>query len=71
MNIFFTSYPMASSIAEIPLIDIHSADEQTIARQLVDGAEKHGFIYIRNLGKDISANEIDTAFGLVSLPCLP
>lgn len=57
---------MASSSADIPLIDIHSADEQTIAKQLVDGAEKHGFIYIRNLGQDISAPAIDTAFGLVS-----
>jgi isopenicillin N synthase-like dioxygenase len=53
--------------AGIPLIDINSADTATIGRQLVDAAEEHGFIYIRNLGKDISPERIDEAFRLVCL----
>ena len=51
--------------AGIPIIDINSADTATIGRQLVDAAEEHGFIYIRNLGKDISPGQIDEAFHLV------
>ena len=51
--------------ADIPLIDINSADTATIGRQLVDAAEEHGFIYIRNLGKDINPGKIDEAFRLV------
>lgn len=49
----------------IPIIDINSADEATTGKQLVDAAEEHGFIYIRNLGQDISAEQIDEAFALV------
>lgn len=49
----------------IPIIDINSADEATIGKQLVDAAEEHGFIYIRNLGQDISVEQIDEAFALV------
>ncbi|OAA43436.1 Oxoglutarate/iron-dependent oxygenase [Beauveria brongniartii RCEF 3172] len=48
----------------IPIIDINSADEATIGKQLVDAAEEHGFIYIRNLGQDISAEQVDEAFAL-------
>ncbi|KAJ4147940.1 hypothetical protein LMH87_002433 [Akanthomyces muscarius] len=48
----------------IPIIDINSADEATTGKQLVDAAEEHGFIYIRNLGQDISAEQIDEAFAL-------
>lgn len=56
--------------AKIPIIDISANDvsQEEIARQLVDAAEVHGFIYIRNLGVDISASDIDGAFELVSLP---
>lgn len=49
----------------IPVIDINSADEATIGKALVDAAEEHGFIYIRNLGQDIPAEQIDEAFSLV------
>ncbi|OAA72267.1 Oxoglutarate/iron-dependent oxygenase [Cordyceps fumosorosea ARSEF 2679] len=48
----------------IPIIDINSADEATIGKQLVDAAEEHGFIYIRNLGQDISVEQVDEAFEL-------
>ncbi len=51
----------------IPIIDINSADEATIGQQLVDAAEEHGFIYIRNLGQDISADQVDEAFALVCI----
>ncbi|KAJ3493785.1 hypothetical protein NLG97_g4513 [Lecanicillium saksenae] len=48
----------------IPIIDINSADEATIGKQLVDAAEEHGFIYIRNLGQDIPVEQVDEAFAL-------
>lgn len=54
-----------AATANIPIIDI-SGDQAEVARQLVDAAEEHGFIYIRNLGKDIPASDVDTAFKLVS-----
>ena len=54
-----------SVTADLPLIDL-SGDEHEVAKQLVDAAEEHGFIYIRNLGKDISPADIDAAFKLVS-----
>lgn len=59
---------MEPTTANIPLIDISApdADQKEIARQLVDAAEEHGFIYIRNLGRDIEAKSIDGAFDLVS-----
>lgn len=55
--------------ASIPVIDISAqdVDQKAIAQQLVDAAVEHGFIYIRNLGRDISPGEIDGAFALVSL----
>lgn len=54
--------------ANIPIIDISApdADQKEVAKQLVDAAEEHGFIYIRNLGLDIQAKDIDGAFDLVS-----
>jgi isopenicillin N synthase-like dioxygenase len=54
--------------ANIPIIDISApnADQKEVAKQLVDAAEEHGFIYIRNLGHDIQAKDIDGAFDLVS-----
>lgn len=50
--------------ANIPVIDL-SGDQAQVARQLVDAAEDHGFIYIRNLGHDISPLDIDKAFKIV------
>ncbi|KAI1036652.1 hypothetical protein LB503_002819 [Fusarium chuoi] len=55
--------------ANIPIIDISApdADQKEVAKHLVDAAEEHGFIYIRNLGRGIQAKDIDGAFDLVSL----
>lgn len=59
-----------TATAKIPIIDVSApgVDQKEIARQLVDAAEEHGFIYIRNLGRDISAGDVDGAFALVSHP---
>lgn len=51
--------------ANIPVIDI-SGEPTDVARQLVAAAEEHGFLYIKNLGDDIPAKDIDEAFSLVS-----
>ncbi|KAF6817282.1 2og-fe oxygenase [Colletotrichum sojae] len=52
--------------ANIPIIDIAApgVDRTAIARQLVDAAVEHGFIYIRNTGKYINLGDIDAAFDL-------
>lgn len=52
-----------ANTANIPVIDI-SGDQKEVARQLVDAAEELGFIYIRNLGHDITAAAVDEAFRL-------
>lgn len=57
-----------SKSADIPVIDV-SGNEGEVARQLVDAAEEHGFIYIRNVRLDITPNTIDEAFRLVSKLC--
>lgn len=59
-------FTMTAVSADIPLIDINASDQATVARQLVEGAEKHGFIYIRNLGKDIPVGQINRTFEIVS-----
>ncbi|CAI0653030.1 unnamed protein product, partial [Colletotrichum noveboracense] len=52
--------------ANIPIIDIAApgVDRTAIARQLVEAAVEHGFIYIRNTGKYINLGDIDAAFDL-------
>ncbi|KAK1986620.1 2OG-Fe(II) oxygenase superfamily protein [Colletotrichum cereale] len=52
--------------ANIPIIDIASPgiDRAAVARQLVDAAAEHGFIYIRSTGKHVTLGDIDTAFDL-------
>ncbi|GJC81871.1 UPF0676 protein C1494.01 [Colletotrichum liriopes] len=52
--------------ANIPIIDIASPaiDRAAVARQLVDAAADHGFIYIRSTGKYVALGDIDTAFDL-------
>lgn len=57
---------MATS-AEVPIIDLEGPEDD-VARQLVDAAEEHGFIYIKNTGRNITASEIDEVFELVRLP---
>ncbi|KAM3088258.1 hypothetical protein ACMFMG_002313 [Clarireedia jacksonii] len=49
----------------IPVIDISgSLPEAEVAKQLVDAAATYGFVYIRNLGKDIPVEAIDRTFDL-------
>ncbi|KAK5662955.1 hypothetical protein OQA88_6367 [Cercophora sp. LCS_1] len=52
--------------AKIPVIDISSngENETQIAKDLVEAAVEHGFIYIRNTGKDIPLEAVDGAFAL-------
>lgn len=51
---------------QIPIIDISGpVPEAEIAKQLVDAATTFGFVYIRNLGKDIPVDAIDKTFELV------
>ncbi|KAK4137516.1 Clavaminate synthase-like protein [Trichocladium antarcticum] len=52
-----------ASTAKIPVIDISGdGDQSQVARDLVDAAIEHGFVYIKNTGKDISVASIDWAF---------
>lgn len=51
--------------ADIPIIDVNAGDRATVAKQLVDAAEEHGFIYIKNLGADIPVADIDETFNTV------
>ncbi|KAI9759231.1 MAG: hypothetical protein M4579_002519 [Chaenotheca gracillima] len=48
---------------DIPVIDVASVNSQT-GRELVDAAEKYGFIFIKNRGLDISTSEVDRIFEL-------
>lgn len=54
----------------IPIIDISAAGtaELDVAKALVDAAAEHGFVYIKNTGKDITAQQISNAFDLVRDP---
>lgn len=56
-----------AQVANIPIIDISDdgQDQAQVARALVDAAIEHGFIYIKNTGKDIPLDAIDAAFDLV------
>ncbi|CZR65177.1 related to gibberellin 20-oxidase [Phialocephala subalpina] len=47
----------------IPVIDL-SGPEHDVAKELVDAAATYGFIYIKNLGKDIPIEAIDSIFDL-------
>jgi isopenicillin N synthase-like dioxygenase len=51
---------------QIPVIDISgSAPRDEVAKQLVDAAATHGFVYIKNQGKDIPVEAIDKVFEIV------
>lgn len=56
-----------AQVANIPIIDISDdgQDQAQVARDLVDAAIEHGFIYIKNTGKDIPLDAINAAFELV------
>ena len=53
---------------QIPVVDISGPElEESIADQLVNAATVHGFVYIRDLGRNIPIKDIDHAFDLVRL----
>ncbi|KAI0875009.1 hypothetical protein GGS24DRAFT_457087 [Hypoxylon argillaceum] len=55
-----------ANAASIPIIDISGSqgDQAGIAEALVDAAAKHGFVYIRNTGQDISLLQVEQAFSI-------
>jgi isopenicillin N synthase-like dioxygenase len=57
------------AVANIPVIDISdpSQDEAQVAKDLVEAAIEHGFIYIRNTGKDIPIDAVQGTFDLVNM----
>lgn len=50
---------------ELPIVDISGAQSVEVAEKLVSAAATHGFVYIKNVGKDIPTSIIDNAFGMV------
>jgi isopenicillin N synthase-like dioxygenase len=60
------SVPNGPDPLQIPVVDINGPEsEQSVADQLVNAATVHGFVYIKNLGRDIPIEDIDHAFDLV------
>jgi hypothetical protein len=53
--------------AKIPVIDISAEgeDQKKIAKELVEAAITHGFLYIKNTGSDIPVDAVDAAFNMV------
>ncbi|KAK3299379.1 uncharacterized protein B0H64DRAFT_355443 [Chaetomium fimeti] len=51
-----------AKIANIPVIDISGDDQARVAKDLVEAAIEHGFVYIKNTGQDIPVAAIDGAF---------
>jgi isopenicillin N synthase-like dioxygenase len=54
-----------AKFANIPIIDISGNDQTQVAKDLVEAAIEHGFVYIKNTGEDIPAEAIDGAFEIV------
>ena len=61
---------MAKDNAKIPVIDISAEgkEQAQVARDLVEAAVEHGFIYVKNTGKDIPVEAIENAFNMVGNP---
>lgn len=51
--------------ANIPVIDLWGDDQTRVAKELVEAAIEHGFVYIKNTGNDIPAEAINGAFEMV------
>lgn len=63
-----------ASAAKIPVIDISATgheEQLKVAKELVDAAVEHGFVYIKNTGGDIPAAAVENAFNLVRCPKNP
>jgi hypothetical protein len=59
-----------ASAAKIPLIDISTTGQDAelqVAKELVEAAVEHGFVYLRNTGGDIPPDAVDRAFDLVNI----
>jgi isopenicillin N synthase-like dioxygenase len=57
-----------ATAAKIPVIDISDdANQLQVAKDLVEAAIEHGFIYIKNTGKDIPVDAVENAFNTVRL----
>ncbi|TVY55659.1 UPF0676 protein [Lachnellula cervina] len=55
----------SNSTGQIPVIDISGTTPKAeVAKQLVDAATTYGFVYIKNQGKDIPVEAIDSTFSL-------
>lgn len=57
-----------SNAAKIPVIDISATGDEEqarIAKELVEAAVEHGFVYIKNQGKDVPVESVENAFDLV------
>lgn len=57
--------PLDSHEMKIPVIDISNPNDD-VARQILDAASTHGFLFIKNDGVTISPQDIDDMFKLVS-----
>ena len=58
----------AQETAQIPVIDISGGQpEAEVGRALVDAAATHGFVYVKNEGRDIPVASINRMFDLVNL----
>lgn len=57
-----------ATATKIPVIDISATGDEEqakVAKELVEAAIEHGFVYIRNRGADIPVESVDQAFDLV------
>ena len=56
-----------TEVAKIPVIDIAAGGEEQskVAKELVEAAIEHGFIYIKNTGQDIPLQAVESAFNIV------
>ena len=50
---------------DIPIIDISQTNSEEVGEQLVSAAAKYGFIYIKSVGLNIDAGNVDQIFGIV------
>jgi len=57
-----------AQVAKLPVIDISdpSQDEAQVAQELVEAAIEHGFLYIKNTGRDIPIDAVGGVFDLVN-----
>ena len=57
--------PHSEAVATIPVIDISKPNDDT-AREVLEAASTHGFLFIKNDGLTIPPKDIDDMFKLVS-----